>query len=244
MRADIESGPSVQGVRFALLAATAVAALLSALAIVMTLTLAAPARGRVLALLRTLGAPPRIATSLALWEIGPPAVAAVIAGTLFGALVPLVVLAGVDLRSFTGSTVQPAYQADAATLAADARRLRAARRAVHRRSHCSSRGACAPRARCAPWRKDRTMADAVSGTEAGADILCVDLVRIFKVLGGGGPGVEVQALQGLNLRVDPGELVAVSALRARASRRSCRSSRASTSRPRASRGSPGTTCSR
>lgn len=117
VRADIESGPSVQGVRFALLAATAVAALLSALAIVMTLTLAAPARGRVLALLRTLGAPPRIATSLALWEIGPPAVAAVIAGTLFGALVPLVVLAGVDLRSFTGSTVQPAYQADAATLA-------------------------------------------------------------------------------------------------------------------------------
>jgi putative ABC transport system permease protein len=71
----------------------------------------------VLALLRTLGAPPRIATSLALWEIGPPAVAAVVAGTLFGALVPLVVLAGVDLRSFTGSTVQPAYQADAATLA-------------------------------------------------------------------------------------------------------------------------------
>ncbi len=44
-------------------------------------------------------------------------VAAVIAGTIFGALVPLVVLAGVDLRSFTGSTIQPGYQADAATLA-------------------------------------------------------------------------------------------------------------------------------
>jgi putative ABC transport system permease protein len=115
--ADIRSSPSVQGVRLALLLATAVAALLSALAIVMTLTLAAGARGRVLALLRTLGAPPRVATSLALWEIGPPAIAAVIAGTVFGALVPLVVLAGVDLRPFTGSTVQPAYQVDAATLA-------------------------------------------------------------------------------------------------------------------------------
>jgi ABC-type lipoprotein export system ATPase subunit len=45
--------------------------------------------------------------------------------------------------------------------------------------------------------------------DAGADILCVDLVRIFKVFATGGPGVEVQALQGLNLRVDPGELVAV-----------------------------------
>jgi ABC-type lipoprotein export system ATPase subunit len=35
-------------------------------------------------------------------------------------------------------------------------------------------------------------------------ILCTDLVRIFSA-----DGVEVQALQGLNLRIDPGELVAV-----------------------------------
>ena len=35
-------------------------------------------------------------------------------------------------------------------------------------------------------------------------ILCTDLVRIFTA-----DGVEVQALQGLNLRVDPGEMVAV-----------------------------------
>jgi len=115
--ADIRSSPSVQGVRIALLAATALAALLSALAIVMTLTLAAGPRGRALALMRTLGAPRRLATSLALWEVGPPAVAAVVAGSIFGALIPVVVLAGVDLRSFTGSTVQPAYQVDAATLA-------------------------------------------------------------------------------------------------------------------------------
>jgi putative ABC transport system permease protein len=115
--AGIQSSPSVQGVRVALLAATALAALLSALAIVMTLTLAARPRARVLALLRTLGAPPGASTSLALWEIGPPAIAAIVAGTLFGALVPLVVLAGVDLRSFTGSTVQPGYHVDAVTLA-------------------------------------------------------------------------------------------------------------------------------
>ncbi|MCR2808569.1 MULTISPECIES: ABC transporter ATP-binding protein [unclassified Microbacterium] len=54
------------------------------------------------------------------------------------------------------------------------------------------------------------MADAVSvAADPGADILCADLVRIFKVVAGDGQGVEVQALQGLNLRVDPGELVAV-----------------------------------
>ena len=46
-------------------------------------------------------------------------------------------------------------------------------------------------------------------TTPDADILCVDLVRIFKVPSAGGQGVEVQALQGLNLRVDPGEFVAV-----------------------------------
>jgi ABC-type lipoprotein export system ATPase subunit len=47
------------------------------------------------------------------------------------------------------------------------------------------------------------------GRAPDADILCVDLVRIFKVIASGGAGVEVQALQGLNLRVEPGELVAV-----------------------------------
>lgn len=36
------------------------------------------------------------------------------------------------------------------------------------------------------------------------DILCIDLVRIFTA-----KGIEVQALQGLNLSVDPGEMVAL-----------------------------------
>ena len=36
------------------------------------------------------------------------------------------------------------------------------------------------------------------------DIFCADLVRIFTA-----QGVEVQALQGLNLRVDSGEMVAL-----------------------------------
>jgi len=42
----------------------------------------------------------------------------------------------------------------------------------------------------------------ISATEP--DILCLDVVRIFS-----SSGVEVQALQGLNLRVDAGEIVAV-----------------------------------
>ena len=43
-----------------------------------------------------------------------------------------------------------------------------------------------------------------SGEIAGAEILCADLVRIYA-----SEGVEVQALQGLNLRVDRGEMVAI-----------------------------------
>jgi ABC-type lipoprotein export system ATPase subunit len=45
---------------------------------------------------------------------------------------------------------------------------------------------------------------ATVSTAPGPHILCTDLVRIFAA-----DGVEVQALQGLNLRVDAGEMVAV-----------------------------------
>lgn len=112
IRQDIEASPAVSGMRVALALATGIAAVLGALAVAMTLTLAAAPRGRVLALLRTLGAPMRVGRILAAWEVGPPALAAVVAGTLFGAMVPLVVLAGVDLRPFTGSSAQPAYAVD------------------------------------------------------------------------------------------------------------------------------------
>jgi ABC-type lipoprotein export system ATPase subunit len=44
----------------------------------------------------------------------------------------------------------------------------------------------------------------MSETEAGPDILCAGLVRIFTA-----QGVEVQALQGLELRVERGEMVAL-----------------------------------
>lgn len=115
--AAVERSPATGGLRAALLTATAAAGLLSALAVVMTLTLAARARARTLALLRSLGAPRRSASALALWEIGPPAIAAVLAGSLFGAVVPLVVMAAVDLRPFTGSPAAPAYVLDPVMLA-------------------------------------------------------------------------------------------------------------------------------
>lgn len=47
-------------------------------------------------------------------------------------------------------------------------------------------------------------APAGAGTPGGGEIRCADLVRIFAT-----DGVEVQALQGLTLTVEPGEIVAV-----------------------------------
>lgn len=44
----------------------------------------------------------------------------------------------------------------------------------------------------------------VTNLRTGPDILCEDLVRIYST-----EGVEVQALQGLSLRVEPGEVVAI-----------------------------------
>nr|NLD39729.1 ATP-binding cassette domain-containing protein [Actinomycetales bacterium] len=44
----------------------------------------------------------------------------------------------------------------------------------------------------------------MTGTDVEPVILCENLVRIYST-----EGIEVQALQGLNLRVDPGEVVAI-----------------------------------
>ncbi|WP_390178721.1 FtsX-like permease family protein [Microbacterium sp. MTN4-26] len=112
INAQTASAPAVQGVRIALLLATGLSAVLSSLALVLTLTLGTPTRVRLVALLRTLGASRRAMRSVAAWEVGPPAVAAVVVGAAFGAVVPLVVMAAVDLRPFTGSTISPSYALD------------------------------------------------------------------------------------------------------------------------------------
>src|ERR1700709_2516111 len=49
-----------------------------------------------------------------------------------------------------------------------------------------------------------TMTQATTVTDADATITCTDLVRIYS-----SEGVEVQALQGLNLKIANGELVAI-----------------------------------
>jgi putative ABC transport system permease protein len=67
--------------------------------------------------LRALGLRRRAASALVAWEVGPVAVTALVVGTLLGCALPWLVLAGVDLRTFTHGTVAPAVTVDAGLLA-------------------------------------------------------------------------------------------------------------------------------
>jgi putative ABC transport system permease protein len=100
-----------------LLALITIVALLCAATVVLALLTSGPARERLLALLRTLGLTPAQARGVTSWEIGPTAIVAIVTGCVLGAVLPLVVLAGVDLRSFTGGSTQPAVTVDPALLA-------------------------------------------------------------------------------------------------------------------------------
>lgn len=111
-RAQIESDPAVTGLQAVLVAGIAVSALLSAVAVVITLVLGARARQRILALLQTLGAPPRAGSRLLVWELLPAGLAALVVGGVFGTLLPLLLNAVIDLRAFTTGAAAPGYAVD------------------------------------------------------------------------------------------------------------------------------------
>lgn len=110
--AELSSRPTAQGLVIGLTAAIALASLLTALAIVLTLVVGRPARERLLPLLATLGLGRRGEQGLVAWEVGPVAVVAVVVGAVLGIALPVVVLQGVDLRAFTGGDAQPTIAYD------------------------------------------------------------------------------------------------------------------------------------
>ncbi|MET0976732.1 MAG: FtsX-like permease family protein [Leifsonia sp.] len=110
--AVLRATPTATGLQTALLVAIAVSGLLSAIAIAMTLVLGSDARGRILSVLRALGAGRSQARALPAWEIGPPAAVALVVGAVLGVILPAVILAGVDVRGFTGGRAQPALAID------------------------------------------------------------------------------------------------------------------------------------
>lgn len=106
------ASPMAGGMTAALTAAVALSLVLVVVAVVMTLMMGAPARTRLMAVLRTLGLDPRQARAVVAWELAPLAAVAILAGGVLGVLVPWVVLSAMDLRALTGGTEQPALVLD------------------------------------------------------------------------------------------------------------------------------------
>jgi putative ABC transport system permease protein len=109
---ELAGRPTAQGLVVALIAAIVLASLLTALAIVLTLVVGRPARDRLLPLLSTLGLGRRGEQALVAWEVGPVTVVAVVVGAALGAVLPFLVLQGIDLGAFTGGAAQPAVAYD------------------------------------------------------------------------------------------------------------------------------------
>ncbi|AYF97056.1 FtsX-like permease family protein [Protaetiibacter intestinalis] len=106
--ADRVDAPAVRSLVAALTVAVVAAGVLTVLGALLALSLAAPARGRLFALLRALGSPARREYALVVWELAPALLLAVPIGAVVGvALVPLVT-AGVELTTFTGGSAAPA----------------------------------------------------------------------------------------------------------------------------------------
>jgi putative ABC transport system permease protein len=114
--AERRSEPAVQGVRIALLLGAVISALLSAIALILSTIVAGRARARTAGILRTLGLPARSLRVLVTWELVPVVAVAVIAGTVLGIVLPLLLTSAVDLRSFAGGTVRPVPLFDPGTL--------------------------------------------------------------------------------------------------------------------------------
>lgn len=110
--AEIQASPAVTALRFVLLAALGVAALLSVIALLLVAGVARDARSRVIALLRTMGLDRRRARGIVAWEFAPLGVTALVGGVILGAVLPLLVVASIDLRPFTGGGAQPPLTVD------------------------------------------------------------------------------------------------------------------------------------
>ncbi|MFE7406068.1 FtsX-like permease family protein [Isoptericola sp. NPDC057559] len=110
--ADLLDAPASQGIATAARVAVALAGVLVALTVAITLVLAAPDRERLLAVLRSMGLRRAEARGLVAWEVAPWALGALVVGVLVGAVVPALLRARVDLTSLTGGGPQPALAVD------------------------------------------------------------------------------------------------------------------------------------
>lgn len=99
--------PVTAGTAQALRLAVGLSAVLVVVALVLTQMLAAPRRVGLLAVLSALGLARRGARHVVAWELGPLALAALVAGAVLGAAVPAVVLGALDVAVLTGGPASP-----------------------------------------------------------------------------------------------------------------------------------------
>lgn len=102
--------PGFGVVQGALLMASAIVVMLLGVALIATLVLGAPARARVLALLRTLGYLQRGARRLVAWEVAPALTLALPFGWGTGVAMALLMIPQLDLRGFVGGPMQPTVE--------------------------------------------------------------------------------------------------------------------------------------
>jgi putative ABC transport system permease protein len=114
---ELRERPLVDAVRSGFAGALVIALGYAALAVVIALLLSGSARAHETAHLRTLGIGRRQVTLLAIFEHAPLVLVAVVAGLVLGVAVAWVVLPGLGLSAFTGSTGDPALTVDAGRLA-------------------------------------------------------------------------------------------------------------------------------
>ena len=184
--------------------------MLTFLAVLLLLAATRAERSQLAIRLRTMGLPHGRERLLARAEVLPLLAVGVVAGTLVGVLAPSALAPALDLAPFTGAVTRPARSdprpLTGLVVGAGGARPSAPRPPDRRRVRPTRQ----PRRPPAQRRHRMTTSPARSRTAVphrahdGPDIHCDNLVRIFS-----SEGVEVVALQGLDLEVGRGELVAV-----------------------------------
>lgn len=111
------AAPATSGLITFFASAIAVTTVLTVLAILLAQALGGVSRMRLLALLRTMGASRRDISALTAWEVVPVLTVAGVVGAALGMVVPWLLVRAVDLRSLTGSPLQPPVAIDPVMLA-------------------------------------------------------------------------------------------------------------------------------
>lgn len=112
VRASVEDRALVRGLTVGLVAAALLSGLLAAVVLGLALTIRGPDRGRLVALLATVGAPRGTTWRLVAWEVVPMVAVGLATGTGVAAALRWVVLDAADLRPFTGGLARPPITVD------------------------------------------------------------------------------------------------------------------------------------